>query len=332
MQDKNILFENLMDEYISGSITDEGKDILFAFLEESDVYRKRYNELIKLYALLHVPALETQKENEYKHFKKKLHSFSGSTSGHTTRLISIRNIAAIILLIITVSISSIFTYKKLDQSGDQLFNETIVPLGSQTKILLPDGSTAVLNSGSILKYPLSYGKKERNVYLVGEGYFEVAKNTEKAFQVYAGDTKIKVTGTIFNVRAYLKDNTTKISLIEGSVSVYANNKFLHLAPNEKAIYNRETRLLYSEATDAQKEAAWTNGRLSFVNTSFIEILKDIERKYNVKIHVESKKAAKEYFSGSINLEMTLQEVFNFIDVDKKYCFEMNGNTILLKDK
>lgn len=331
MQDKDILFENLMNEYISGSITDEDKAALFALVEESDMYRKQYDEMVKLYALLQVPVLEAQKEAKYTHLKEKLLMPSGDVSRRKWLIYS-RNIAAVILLMITVSVGSIYTYNKLDQSDEQLFNEMTVPLGSQTKVLLPDGSTAVLNSGSVLKYPLSYGKKERNVYLVGEGYFEVAKDKEKVFQVFAGDMKIEVTGTIFNVRSYLEDHSTEISLIEGGVDVYANNKYLRLKPDEKAIYNRETGQLYSENVESYKSAQWTTGRLSFVNTSFIEILKDIERKYNVKIHVQSSKAAKEYFSGSINTEMSLQEVFNFIDVDKKYRFEVSGSTIVLKDR
>ena len=72
--------------------------------------------------------------------------------------------------------------------------------------------------------------------------------------------------------------------------------------------------------------------MSFVNASFLDILKDIERKYNVKIRVESDKVANEYFTGSINLTMSLQEVFNFIDVDKKYRFEQSGSVIMLKDR
>lgn len=331
MQDKDKLFENLMSAYLSGSITDEDKVILFALVEESDVYRKQFDKMVKLYAILHVPALEAQKEAKYVHLKERLHLSSGKTTGRRW-FIYARNIAAVILLMVTVSLGSIFTYNKLDNSADLLYNETTVPLGSQTKVLLPDGSTVVLNSGSVLKYPLSYGKKERNVYLAGEGYFEVAKNKEKVFQVYAGDMKVKVTGTVFNLRAYPEDHSTEVSLIDGGVDVSANNKYIRLKPDEKAIYNRETGLLYSEGTESYKSALWTTGRLSFVNASFAEILKDIERKYNVKIHVESNKVENEYFSGSINLEMSLQEVFNFIDVDKKYRFEVSGNTILLKDR
>lgn len=330
MQNKDLLFENLMNEYISGSITDEGKVVLFALVEESDLYKKQFSERVKLYALLHIPFFETQKETKYTHLKERLQTPDSLLRRRW--FMYARNIAAVLLLMVTVSVGSIFTYNELDQSGEQLFNEMTVPFGSQTKVLLPDGSIAVLNSGSVLKYPLSYGKKERNVYLVGEGYFEVAKDKEKIFQVYAGDMKIKVTGTVFNVRSYPNDLSTEVSLINGGVDVFANNKHLRLKPDEKAIYNHETGRLYSEDTKSYKSALWTTGRLSFVDVSFIELLKDIERKYNVKIHLKSSKAEKEYFSGSINLDMSLQEVFNFIDVDKKYRFESSGSVITLKDR
>lgn len=331
MQDKNILFEELMDKYISGSITDGEKISLFALIEESDLYRKQYHEMVKLYALLHIPAFESRKETGYVHLKERLYL---TTEGISRRrwFVYARNIAAVLLLMVTVSVGSIFTYNELDKSGDQFYNETTVPLGSQTKVLLPDGSTVVLNSGSVLKYPLSYGKKERNVYLVGEGYFEVAKDKEKAFQVYAGDMTVKVTGTEFNLRCYLEDQSTEVSLIDGGVDVFANNKYVRLKPDEKAIYNRNTGDLYSETADSYKSALWTTGRLSFVNASFLDILKDIERKYNIKIHVDSQKVTNEYFSGSIDLNMSLQEVFNFIDVDKKYRFEQSGGVITLRDK
>lgn len=331
MQDQNTSFEELMSKYMAGSLSDTEKISLFALIEESDVYKKQYHEMVKLYALLHIPAFESRKEDGYARLKARLHVADMGISRRRWFMYA-RNMVAVILLAVTVSVGSIFTYKELDKSGDRLYNETTVPLGSQTKILLPDGSIAVLNSGSVLKYPLSYGKKERSVYLVGEGYFEVAKDKEKVFQVYAGGMQVKVTGTVFNVRSYPENPATEVSLIHGGVDVFANNKYVRLKPDEKAVYNRETGALYSETTESHKSSLWTTGRLSFVNASFLDILKDIERKYNIKIHVESNKVADEYFTGSINLTMSLQEVFNFIDVDKKYRFEVNGGVISVKDR
>ena len=96
-----------------------------------------------------------------------------------------------------------------------------------------------------MKYPLSYGKKERNVYLVGEGYFEVAKNVEKSFSSLCRWYARRVTGTTFNLRSYPEDSETEVALINGGVDVLANNKQVRLKPDEKAIYNRETGALYS---------------------------------------------------------------------------------------
>ena len=81
MQDKDILFENLMNEYIVGSITDENKGILFSLVEKSELYRKQYDEMVKLYALLHVPAFEAQKDSKYTNLKERLHVSSGMTVG-----------------------------------------------------------------------------------------------------------------------------------------------------------------------------------------------------------------------------------------------------------
>lgn len=332
MQKNDSLFEDLLSKCISGTITEEENIVLLSLVAGSDVYRKKYNETLKLYALLHIPVFEAQKEKQYMNVKKKLHLPTPALPKRNWYLF-LRNAAAVFLLMLIVSAASIVMYSHLENREEVLFSETVAPLSSQTKINLPDGTIAVLNSGSTLKYPLTYGKKERNVYLTGEGYFEVAKDEKKVFRVYAGDTKIQVTGTSFNVRSYLEDDFTEISLIEGGVDVFADNKHISLTPDEKAFYNRKTGVLYVEKADTYKAALWTTGRLSFVNTSLVDILKDIERKYNIKIRIESEQVEKEYFSGSINLKMTLQEVFNFIDVDKKFSFEGAGsNLIVLKDK
>lgn len=160
----------------------------------------------------------------------------------------------------------------------------------------------------------------------------MTKDKAKVFQVYAGETKVKVTGTVFNVRAYPDDVQTEVDLIKGGVNVSVGDKNVFLKPNERAIYNRESGSLVRSGYDTSKSAVWTTGKLSFVNASFRDILKEIERKYNVKIHIMSRQIENESFSGTIHTGMTLQEVFNFIDVDKKYRFDNSGNTIILRDR
>lgn len=330
MQDRDDLFERRLNDYISGMITDEEKAELFSLVGSSDLYRLQYDKALKLHALLHVPMLEAEKEDGYRRFSQRMQR--GTERKKKQFVVWMRFAAAAVVLMALASTLSVYIYDSQNRNGRDVLCETVVPFGSQTMIILPDSSVVVLNSGSVLKYPATFGKKERNVYLAGEGYFKVTKNKEKAFQVYAGDTRIKVTGTIFNVRSYPDNIQTEIDLIEGGVNVSVGEKDVFLKPNERALYNRKSGTLERQVYETYKSALWTTGKLSFVNASFREILKEIERKYNVKIHVVSQRVDGEYFSGTIHADMTLQEVFNFIDVDKKYCFENSGNTILLKDR
>lgn len=330
MQGCDDLFDRLMESYISGTITDEEKSKLFSLIRESDEYRRRYKEMAKLYALLHVPALETEKDTNYQRFSERLQS--GSVKKKNNFRLILRFAAAAVVLMALASGVSVYFYKVSTGVKKELLCEAIVPFGNQTKIILPDSTVVTLNSGSILKYPASFGDKKRKVYLAGEGYFEVTKDESKAFQVIAGETNVRVTGTVFNVRSYPEDVQTEVDLIQGGVDVFIGDKTVQLKPDERAIYNRETGSLERVACEAYKSALWTTGKLSFVNSSFLDILKEIERKYNVKIRVMSTKVENEFFSGTINTDMPLQRVFNFIDVDKKYVFEYSENTIVLKDR
>jgi ferric-dicitrate binding protein FerR (iron transport regulator) len=332
IQDKDILFESLMKDFLSGSISDRNKVELFSLIEQSEIHLQAYKESVKLYDLLHIPMLEAQKQVKTDQFLKKIKNNSRPKGKTINWWVYLRNTAVVLLLIISVSLGTLLVYTHSTTEDDIAYYETVVPLGSQMKIILPDGSVALLNSGSILKCPLTFGKKERNVFLEGEGYFEVAKDTSKAFQVHVNELKVRVTGTKFNIRSYQEDQLVEVNLIEGGVDVMTSDKSIRLKTDEKAVYSNISKRLTRLPSESYKAALWTTGKLSFVNTSFVYILKDIEKKYNVKIHIESKRVRRESFSGIINLNMPLEDVFNFIDVDKKYIFKRTGNAIVLKDR
>lgn len=331
MKDNDQLFDILLAKYIAQEISAEDKEQMFAMLLESPTYKEQYKKAMKLSTLLHLPRFEVQKQKNADLLLKTLKR--SSTKGVTTNWwIYLRNTAAILLLMVSVSLGTLLVYTHSEVDNDRAFYETIVPLGSQTKIILPDGSVVFLNSGSTLKYPLSFGKKYREVFFEGEGYFEVAKDQSKAFMVYASDVKVQVTGTKFNVRSYMEDHSVEVCLLEGGVDVTASDKSIRLKPDEKAIYSNISKELIQLPSESYKATLWITGKLNFVNTSFTDILKDIERKYNVKICIESQRAYNESFSGSINLNQSLEDVFNIIDMDKKYIIERTGDIIILKDR
>lgn len=155
-----------------------------------------------------------------------------------------RRIAATVALLITSSIACYYVWNDIKSSAqDTVLCQMEVPLGSQTKVVLPDGSVVCLNSGSVLKYdPAFVRNKNREVYLVGEGYFEVHKNTEKPFIVHTEDLNIKVLGTVFNIRAYKEEPNIEVALVEGKVNVFSQSEEkgnIVLRPNQRAVYDKK---------------------------------------------------------------------------------------------
>ncbi len=336
MQKQMDEFEILMVGYLSDSLTSKELKRLKILLKKDTLYVKRYDEIVKLHAKSFIPYFEQQKRANYLHLSKNL-GFKRGIGTSKKFWLYFRRIAAVVALIVPSTIATYYIHKDISMSNQNLqLVEMEVPPGSQTKAILPDSSVVFLNSGSILKYDISYdNRKTRDVYLSGEGYFEVKRNEEKPFTVHIQDLNVKVLGTFFNVRAYLEDPEIEVNLLEGSVNVYTSSETdgnIILSPNEHLVYNKMTKKMWSSKTDAALSTQWIIGRISFVNTPLLDIIKEIEQKYNVGIDVRTEKMKSEIFSGSISTKLSVDEMLNYIDVDKKYRYIQEGNTITIVDK
>lgn len=120
-------------------------------------------------------------------------------------------------------------------------------------VLLSDNSVATLAKGSSIRYPRRFAAHERRVYLTGEAFFDVAKNPEQPFLVYAHETVTKVLGTSFRIKAFDGDNTEMVAVKTGRVSVYAKKEYeasqgakpagVILSPNQQVVFNRKENKL-----------------------------------------------------------------------------------------
>lgn len=330
---EQIDFEELMIGFLSGTNTDEEQEQLVQRLQTDESCRMKYREMTKTNAISFIPLIEAEKGKNYRLLRDKLSGKRSSVSlfGQLCR------IAAVLLFILSVGTAFYYVYHDVTEPAEQLaYYETVVPLGSQSKVILPDSSIAWLNSGSVLKYNRSFGKNTRDVYLTGEGYFEVKKDTRKPFLVHTNEIDIQVLGTIFNVRSYLEDTSTEVNLIAGCITVSAlhtkGSRSITLHPNERLLYDKKSGKMFSSTAEASKSALWTTGKLSFVNATFADIALDLQRKFNVRIQINTVRIDKEYFSGSLNLSLSLDEILTYIDVDKKYKWTQHGNIVTITDK
>ena len=332
---ENSLFEDYIIDYFYGRISPENLSNLSELIKSDETYKLKFEEALQLHAYLFVPEIEASKRSNLNYLLEQIKekpSFKIESNWFTP----LNKIAAIIVLTLISSLSFFYVYNHLITKDDLVCFETSVPVGSKSRILLPDSTVAWLNSGSTLKYHQSFGKESRTVELSGEGYFEVTKDKSKPFLVHTKSLDIKVLGTVFNINSYLEDEEVDVTLIEGSVNVsIPENKEAGsriMFPNERLTYNKKTKKVISTEIDANKSKLWTTGVSYFTNATLESISKDLERKYGIKIRIESHKIKDELFTGSLNLNQPIKDVISFIDVDKKFILKQTNDTLVISSR
>lgn len=200
-------------------------------------------------------------------------------------------------------------YNNLNKNSidNPIYNTLKVPYGKHFELQLSDGSIAYLNSGSSLKFPIEFLEgKERIVYLVGEAFLEVAEDEERPFIVKADDLDIKVFGTKFNVSAYPEDRKKEVVLVEGSVGLYSRTAVsgdlegTMLTPGVMGSYDNFQGSIVTEPVNISIYTSWVDGVLVFRNMTFGNILKKLERHYDVRITNKNAKLAAATFNASFD--------------------------------
>lgn len=205
---------------------------------------------------------------------------------------------------------------KLLSAGKQSgMNEVVVPYGKKTQLLLADGTKVWLNAGSRMAFPSEFAGKRRVVYVEGEAYFEVAHSDSQPFFVQVKELTVKVLGTRFNLSAYPGDVSVETVLIEGGVSLTENNsnsqnrKETILKPYQKASFSKEGRhFRIDRVTDAELYIAWTSGWFLFTQENPANVLRKLERYYDVDIACDSEFDEDDLISGKLDLKESLEQV------------------------
>ena len=256
-------------------------------IRKDDILKKQFSEYQNLCALINLSSYGEnidEGKNKYSYFKqwivtRKRHQF----------LIKLMKYAAVVILVI-ISTCWLTLWTSSSLLDDSLLAETntlYVPAGQRACITLQDGSLVWLNAQSTLIYPSHFSGSERKVQIMGEAFFEIAKNEKKPFYVVAQNAEMQVLGTKFNVYSYPETGITRTSLVEGAVQVSCDNSTekVVLKPNEQVtVENGKMTVELIEFPDA---LLWKEGIYSFNNERLIDITKKLELYYDVKIVVSN---------------------------------------------
>lgn len=248
-------------------------------------------------------------------------------------------------------------YNNQNTPAENLMNVVETPKGSTVNILLPDGSKVLLNADSKLTYAQNFTPEERSIFLEGEAFFEVAKDSKRRFLVKTSDITVKVFGTSFNVKSYPDENTTETTLVEGSISIIKNSMNesktqteLKMEPNQRLVLYKENekgtqtgsperkivdvppinaKLVISKSVDTRKYTSWKDGHLNINQEPMDKLAITLERRYDVKIHFEEEDIKQLRYTGTFKNE-TIEQVMVALKLASSIDYEIDERDIWIK--
>jgi hypothetical protein len=240
---------------------------------------------------------------------------------------------------ITIDNEKVIDLKSSSQEDNLKMNELVVPFGKKSQLTLEDGTKVWLNAGSRLEFPTKFESTKREVFLEGEGYFEVAHNQKKPFYVNAGEISVKVLGTKFDISAYKSDKPVETILFEGSVAIQEHSAFSFmkkesvLKPNQKAIYYRKDgSIIINDEPDVTNAIAWTEGWFKFHRESIDNVFDKLKRYYDVQFEYNSEFPVEDLITGKLYLKDSIQQVMLTMEVVANLSYRINGNKIYIEKK
>lgn len=232
--------------------------------------------------------------------------------------------------------SSKIEYKKesLNKPSNEIHTIKI-PKGGEYFLTLSDGTKVWLNSDTEIKFSSIFTGKERTVYLKGEAYFEVAKDSEHPFIVHANGLNVRVLGTKFNVSAYADDDFVNTTLVEGKVFVIeqisGTQQTAILEPSQQAFLSRNgAQELIVQTVDPDLYTSWTSGKFIFRNESLDVILKKLGRWYNIEVFYDDSKAKNSKFSGILPRFKNCETFLKLMEKTNIVKFDYTENSVLVK--
>lgn len=316
--------EDTLLKYIKDELTGEEKQVVVSWINKSEKNRQRYAVLKAEYTASGFNSQALDVEKAYRKVRK-----SGKRKQRNRKIRSGIAVVAIGLL------GYFFFFTKETNISNTIVPESmamvtaVTPKGASKDIVLPDGTHVVLNADSELNYSKTFNGDVREVYLYGEAYFEVVRDTTRPFIVHADDMSIKVLGTSFNVRSYSEDSEIQTTLVHGSVEIQGTYiSPVKLEPLQTASLGKSDKQLEIKNVSREEAAPWKEGKLIFRETPLENVLEDLERKYDVLFEVRSDGLYEYLYTGTFD-NLSIDEVLKVLKISSPITYRKEGQKIIL---
>lgn len=237
--------------------------------------------------------------------------------------------------IVAAQLGNKIVYNENSISEELIYNVLHIPYGKKFEVKLSDGTIVHLNSGSSLKYPVSFLEgKDRQVFVKGEAYFKVTEDKSHPFIVSIDQMNVRVLGTEFNVSSYADDDYMNTVLVSGKVQIYdasisyEPDTSLELDPGRIATWNKVQNGFTVKKVNTDIYTGWIDGKLIFRDMPFKTIRKKLERHYNVTIINNNKALNENTFNANFDTE-SIEEVLETFDRNFGIKYKIIDNQIII---
>ncbi len=313
---KHYDYDELFISYFSGILTEDEERELENWKDASEENRIVFKNAEKVWQSLNL--LQEMRGYDVSKALSNIHRKTEKSSDQIqkTFLFYWQRIAAIMLLPLLIVGAIYFIRAKLSLNNSIVWQTISTPPGVKSHVQLSDGTFVWLNSGSNLSYPSSFSTGTRNVKLIGEAFFDVAKDEKHPFIVDLGKINIEVVGTKFNAINYEQEGQTEIVLASGKVKLFEkheNNSRLvsEMKPGQQAIYLKESNTISLKDVDAEKFTSWIGGKLVFRDDPMDEVVRKLDRWFNVLIEFDDPNIGSYIYKATFQDE-TIEQILSLI--------------------
>lgn len=312
----------LLAKFLVGAISAEEMAAVMQWSSQSEENEHLFSELSKLHA-----ADNFVKYDDPARIDAALMVVNSRINGKKrfTLLLSVMKYAAMVAVVVALTIGG-YLYLK----PEKYYTIAVSADTNVKKVLLADGSTVWLHSNSSLRVPESFPKKNRNVLLKGEAFFDVAKK-KIPFNVFTKYLGVRVLGTAFDVKVDDLAKSVETTLVRGHIALLDQDgsQVMKMEPGEKVTYTQNDNQYLTEDVDANLCAAWRLNQTIFENTTLREIAKKLSLKYNVNVNIESSELAQHKFRCVINQDESLTGVLNLLKFMAPIKYRIEGPEVFI---
>jgi transmembrane sensor len=366
-KDQKLELDELLVKYLTGDADQNERDAARKWISESIENRRYFDQLKDINRAVKVAGSTDSYNTDLswervrsKYFKDLVAKERNSDRAEKRIFItSLLKYAAFLALVLTLGVVAMrYINKTNEQKVSEIWYTIESPYGSRVKLILADGSKVWLNAGSNLRYSSLFGQTNRKVFLTGEAFFSVKKDSSRQFIVTTPYLNVKVYGTEFNVKAYNNEDNVQTTLVSGSITLEGDlvsksgKQSVFLEPNQVATYYISPKKAEDNKPDVNPDSnilsienenpnitpkinpviytSWKDPVWYIEREPLLSLTKKFERRFNIKFVFESQTLQEYKFTGTLKDE-TLEQVLNLVKYSAPIEYRIKNNEVILSE-